>query len=134
MTEHKTLIVNHLGRSLIFERRPPGCPHPFFTGNGTPIIPNAAKFAELIPLPAVSAHRISSNPNRGFPRCLDCNVTPYGIGRLIDKGIQGGVTSYSRMTPKAPVRTEPHPTFRNRSRSLLVAGQKRARGIHVLRR
>src|ERR1700744_5503238 len=59
-TEDKILIVSHLRRSLIFQRRPLGCPRPLFPGNGTPAIPNAAKFAELISLPAGSAHRISS--------------------------------------------------------------------------
>ena len=46
---------------------------------------------------------------RGFPRCLAYDVTPYAIGRPIDEEFMG-VTSQGRMTRKAPVRTEPHPT------------------------
>ena len=36
-----------------------------------------------------SAGRVRLRPNRGFPRCLVYDVTPYGIGRPIDEGTRG---------------------------------------------
>ena len=66
------------------------------------------------------AGRAKLRLSRGFPRGLDCNVTLYGIGRLveyIDNGIHGGSHHTAGKRQKPPVRTEPHPTFRARPRS-----------------
>ncbi len=47
------------------------------------------------------------------PRGLAYDITPYAeLARPTDKGIHCGVALQGRMTRKAPVRTEPHPTFR----------------------
>jgi hypothetical protein len=114
--KYKTLIISNLGINFIFAQRSLRCPDPFLPGNGTPIIPNTAKSAERIPLPAVSAHTIGSDccqgevqPNRGFPRCLECDVAPMELVDQLTEGFMG-VTSQGRKTGKAPVRTEPHPT------------------------